>query len=178
MHLRASLECDRAGRVRSLCRVEVAIAVLTRDLRIRDNAVLVAATREARRVVPLFVLDDAIGARVTPESHRYGFLCECLEDLDVSLRARGASLVVREGDWVAEVMRVVHETGTETVHVARDVSTRCLGPHLPGVHAVPSALARDAVATAGTRPGSVRVAVGGGFGAATSRLPTPTLARR
>jgi deoxyribodipyrimidine photo-lyase len=40
--------------------VSVAIVLFTRDLRVRDHAALTAATTEHERVVPLFVLDEAV----------------------------------------------------------------------------------------------------------------------
>jgi deoxyribodipyrimidine photo-lyase len=103
--------------------VRTAIALLTRDLRVRDNPVLAAAHESADRVVPLFVLDDTM-LRLTSHGrpNRYGFLCECLHDLDASLRARGAALFVRRGVWIEEVVRVAQQCEASSIHLARDVS--------------------------------------------------------
>ena len=57
-------------------RHSVAIAVFTRDLRVRDNPVLMAATQSAERVVPLFVFDDEILATSHASPNRFGFLIE------------------------------------------------------------------------------------------------------
>ncbi len=57
-----------------------------------------------------------------PSPNRLAFLHESLEDLDHSLRERGAALVVRHGDAAVEVARVVRETGAEAVHASRDAS--------------------------------------------------------
>jgi deoxyribodipyrimidine photo-lyase len=100
----------------------VAIAVLTRDLRVHDNPVLSSAAAAADTVVPLFVLDDAILRSGFSRPNRAAFLVDCLRDLDASLTDRGAGLVVRRGDWVAEVVRVVAETGAAVVHIAGDVT--------------------------------------------------------
>ncbi len=100
----------------------VAIAVLTRDLRIHDNPVLAAAASDAQSVVPVFVLDDAILRSAYNRANRAQFLADCLRDLDESLAARGAGLVVRRGDWATEVARLADETRATVVHVARDVS--------------------------------------------------------
>jgi deoxyribodipyrimidine photo-lyase len=102
--------------------VRTALALFTRDLRLHDNPVLAAAVEDADRVVPLFVLDDAALAGAHGRPNRFGFLCESLQDLDVSLRARGGALFVRRGDWVDEVLRVAKECDAATVHLARDVS--------------------------------------------------------
>ncbi len=100
----------------------VAIALFTRDLRVHDNPGLHAATRDGASVVPLFVLDDAILRSAYNRPNRARFLIECLHDLDEALQQRGAGLVVRRGDWVSEVARVVEATGAQVVHVAGDVT--------------------------------------------------------
>jgi len=102
--------------------MEVAVALLTRDLRVSDNPVLAAASLAAAHVVPLFVLDPAILRLSHGRPNRFGFLCESLADLDASLRLLGGSLIVREGDWVEMTVQVAHESGARAVHVARDVS--------------------------------------------------------
>lgn len=96
----------------------VAIALFTRDLRVRDNPVLWAAAR-ADSVVPLFVLDD--GCRDFLRPNRAAFLVDCLDDLREQLRGRGSDLVV-QGALVDQVRQVADETGAEQVHVAADVS--------------------------------------------------------
>ena len=100
----------------------VSIAVLTRDLRVHDNPTLVGAADASDAVVPLFVLDDAILGSAYNRPNRARFLLECLHDLDGALADRGAGLVVRRGDWVAEVVEVVEQTGATSVHVAGDVT--------------------------------------------------------
>ncbi len=100
----------------------VAVALFTRDLRLRDNPVLAAAVSGADSVIPLFVFDQAILATSHGNPNRMGFLLEALGDLDASLRDRGGALVVRHGDWVDEVATLVSATGADSVHVARDVS--------------------------------------------------------
>ncbi len=100
----------------------VAVAVLTRDLRVHDNPTLHAAAAAADTVVPLFVLDEAILGSAYNRPNRARFLVESLADLDASLAARGAALVVRRGDWVEEVASVVEQTGAMAVHVSGDVT--------------------------------------------------------
>ncbi|MEU4342887.1 deoxyribodipyrimidine photo-lyase [Nocardia sp. NPDC023852] len=100
----------------------VTIALFTRDLRVRDNPVLTAAHREGAAVVPLFVLDDAILPGRFTAPNRARFLAAALAELDGELRAIGGRLVLRRGDVVAEVDRVVAQVHAESVHVAADVS--------------------------------------------------------
>jgi deoxyribodipyrimidine photo-lyase len=105
----------------------VSIAVLTRDLRVHDNPVLHGAGSDADTVVPLFVLDRAILRSDYNRPNRARFLVESLRDLDASLRDRGAGLVVRDGTWVQEVVRVAEHTAAVSVHVAGDVTRYARG---------------------------------------------------
>jgi deoxyribodipyrimidine photo-lyase len=95
--------------------------LFTRDLRVHDHPALRAATSEADQIVPLFVLDDALldgfGA-----PNRVKFLLESLHDLRDSLAQRGAPLLVRRGESVAETVRVAEQTGAQTVYISDDVS--------------------------------------------------------
>ena len=94
------------------------IVLFTRDLRVHDNPALHAACEECERVVPLFVLDDAI-LESFGAPNRVAFLLDSLRDLDESLRALGGALVVRRGDVVAEVSSL----GCDAVYLAEDVSS-------------------------------------------------------
>ncbi|HEX4745333.1 MAG TPA: deoxyribodipyrimidine photo-lyase [Gaiellaceae bacterium] len=98
--------------------MRVGIVLFTRDLRVHDNPALAAACEECERVVPLFVLDEAVLVRFGAPN-RVAFLLESLRDLDRSLRARGGALVVRRGDVVGEVAAV----GADAVYLAEDVSS-------------------------------------------------------
>jgi deoxyribodipyrimidine photo-lyase len=101
--------------------MRVAIVLFTRDLRLHDNPALHAACDEFERVVPLFVLDDAVLERFGAPN-RVAFLLESLRDLDHSLRERGAALVVRCGDVAEKVRRCATDADAHAVFVADDVS--------------------------------------------------------
>ena len=104
--------------------MRAAVVLFTRDLRLHDNPALTAAVYQAESVLPLFVLDDAIGAaRYGRAANRHTFLLESLADLDASLRERGAGLEVRRGDVVEETVRAAREVGTTTVFASADVSS-------------------------------------------------------
>ncbi|MFE7797820.1 cryptochrome/photolyase family protein [Nocardia sp. NPDC057440] len=100
----------------------VTIALFTRDLRVRDNPVLIAAYREGAAVVPLFVIDEKILSGRFSAPNRARFLAAALGELDAELRAIGGRLVVRRGDVVTEVDRLVAEVHADSVHIAADVS--------------------------------------------------------
>ncbi|MEV0700189.1 deoxyribodipyrimidine photo-lyase [Saccharopolyspora sp. NPDC050389] len=102
-----------------------AICLFTRDLRVHDNPVLLAAAA-ADRVVPLFVLDDAVLAGPFNRPNRMAFLLDCLRGLRRSLRELGGGLVVRRGSPHAEVAALADEVGATEVHVAADVSAHAI----------------------------------------------------
>ena len=99
--------------------MDTAIVVFTRDLRLHDNPALHQAYVRARQVVPLFVVDPALGTR---SANRARFLAESLADLRACLRERGADLVLRRGDPAAEVIRLATEVHATAVYIADDVS--------------------------------------------------------
>ncbi|MGY0489235.1 cryptochrome/photolyase family protein [Streptomyces sp. WG-D5] len=100
--------------------MRVHVVLFTSDLRVHDHPPLRAALTAADAVVPLFVRDSGVGDFLVP--NREAFLADCLRDLDAELRDRGGRLVVRSGDVVDEVAKVVTETDACAVHVSGGVS--------------------------------------------------------
>jgi deoxyribodipyrimidine photo-lyase len=101
----------------------VTMALFTRDLRVHDNPVLSAAHRAGDRIVPLFVLDDAILSSSYTTPNKACFLAAALAELDDELRRRGGRLIVRRGSVVSEVERLVAQHSITEAHVASDVSS-------------------------------------------------------
>lgn len=99
-----------------------AVVLFTRDLRVHDHPALAAASEHAGRVVPLFVLDDAILSGRNAAPNRAAFLVRALADLRESLRERGGDLVLRRGDVVTQTLAVVAETGATALVCSADVS--------------------------------------------------------
>ncbi|MFR9796924.1 cryptochrome/photolyase family protein [Streptomyces sp. MS06] len=98
--------------------MHVSVVLFTSDLRLHDHPPLTAALDSADAVVPLFVRDRAVSAAGFDTPNRSAFLADCLTDLDTALRERGGRLVVRSGDPVEEVCRVVAEADADEVHMA------------------------------------------------------------
>jgi deoxyribodipyrimidine photo-lyase len=97
------------------------VVLFTRDLRVRDNPALAAASRRGE-IVPLFVLDETLLTGRSGTPNRIAFLLDSLHDLDESLRDRGAKLVIRRGDPVREALELARTTKADALHVAEDVS--------------------------------------------------------
>jgi deoxyribodipyrimidine photo-lyase len=85
------------------------------DLRLSDNAALTAALEQGP-VVPVYVLDDA-----SPGEHAIGgaqrwWLHHSLKALNTSL---GSKLVLRRGDSLSVLERLMAETGAVRIHATR-----------------------------------------------------------
>jgi hypothetical protein len=100
----------------------VTMALFTRDLRVHDNPVLVAAANNGDAVLPMFVVDDAIASTNYLNPNKASFLSAALAELDDELRRRGGRLIVRHGSTVAEVEQMIADLSITEVHVASDVS--------------------------------------------------------
>jgi deoxyribodipyrimidine photo-lyase len=100
--------------------VSTGLVLFTRDLRLGDNPALAAASRDCDAVLPAFVLDRELLRRAGSPPNRLAFLLESLRDLRASLRARGAPLIIREGDVVQEAIRLVHECRLSAIYMSAD----------------------------------------------------------
>jgi deoxyribodipyrimidine photo-lyase len=85
------------------------------DLRLADNASLLAAAK-AGAVLPLYVLDDAAaGEWAMGGAHRW-WLHGSLQALGSKLEALGAPLILRRGSAAEIIPRLVQDTGATAVH--------------------------------------------------------------
>jgi deoxyribodipyrimidine photo-lyase len=91
-----------------------------RSLRLDDNRALLAAVSSSEAVVPVFILDPAILTDASTGAARVRFLLESLTVLDGGLRACGGRLIIRCGQPVAEIERLVAETGASALYFSRD----------------------------------------------------------
>ena len=94
-----------------------------RDLRVHDHAPLLAASASGRPVLPLFIVEPDLWAQPDASGRQFAFLAESLADLDRSLAARGARLVVRVGDAV-DVLHDLHgRGGISAIHAHQETGT-------------------------------------------------------
>jgi len=93
---------------------------IRRDLRLRDNQALAAAQQTGENVIPLFIIDPIlIESQPRPEK-RLNFLWGGLHALDENLRQAGSRLVVRRGDPISQLTRLVTETQATAIFAEED----------------------------------------------------------
>ncbi|MFU7528318.1 cryptochrome/photolyase family protein [Qipengyuania sp. ASV99] len=97
---------------------DIQIVWLRRDLRMADNPALYHAAK-AGPVIAVYVLDDDRAS-----THAYGgasrwWLHHSLESLQASFAKRHATIVLRRGDAVEELLKIAQETGAQTIHANR-----------------------------------------------------------
>lgn len=102
---------------------ETVIWWLRRDLRLHDNPVLTEGLQRGGSVIPAFIIDDRLFSSPYLSINRSAFLFEGLRRLDSSLRSRGSYLVIRQGDPVEELKRLLAETHATTILAEPDYSS-------------------------------------------------------
>ena len=93
-----------------------AIWWVRKDLRLGDNAALMAAIREGGPVIPVFILDEVFETYGTAPLWRFGLGVEALAK---ALEAAGSRLICRRGRALDVLQALVSETGAASVHWSR-----------------------------------------------------------
>ncbi len=92
-----------------------------RDLRLTDNTALnAAATAADGRVVTVYVLSEWKKPHHWSGPNRLEFLCGSLQSLAKNLETVGGRLVIRSGDAVKELEKLLVETKAEAIYCNRD----------------------------------------------------------
>ncbi len=135
---------------------------LRRELRLHDNAALIAACATGRPVLPVFVLDDETPGAWRPGGASRWWLHHSLTALAADLAARGAPLILRRGRLDAVLAALVRETRAVELHAGQPLEpwARLAVDGLAGALGVPLHLHRTATLF---DPGSVRTRTGGTF---------------
>ena len=137
---------------------------IRRDLRITDNRALLAASQACESVCPVFIRSTWQKNHDWTGPNRQQFLCDCLAALDESYRKLGANLLIRSGDPVVVLERLIAETaptavffqtdpdphGQATERAVAEMCRRC-GVTLHAIHDV-SLHPPDAILTGERRP--------------------------
>ncbi|MBF2037082.1 MAG: deoxyribodipyrimidine photo-lyase [Leptolyngbyaceae cyanobacterium T60_A2020_046] len=90
-----------------------------RDLRITDHEPLYRAARRGA-VIPVFIFDRALLHHPETGPARVAFMIDCLAALDRDLRRVGGRLIVRSGDPVDVLPRLICEAQAEGIYAHTD----------------------------------------------------------
>ena len=86
------------------------------DLRLADQPALQAAVESGAPVIPILIFDPAGEVDWEPGAASNWWLHQSLVRLDESLRKKGSRLVIRKGDSLTELRKIVAETGARAVY--------------------------------------------------------------
>lgn len=100
--------------------MRIALHWFRRDLRITDNTALTAAIGESEQVIPTYILSHWKKQHRWTGPNRQYFLCGCLESLSKNLATLGGRLVIRQGEAVEELEKLIQETKAEAIFFNRD----------------------------------------------------------
>lgn len=101
---------------------QVSIWWARRDLRLADNQALASALKWGREIIPVFILDPTLLNAPDVAGKRVAFLFSGLAQLDADLRQRKSRLIIRRGDPLAELSRLMQETGAAQIFAEYDVA--------------------------------------------------------
>ncbi len=90
-----------------------------RDLRLADHPALRAAIEESRPIIPLYILDDETAGRWRLGGASRWWLAGSLRALGDALSERGSRLILRRGEALPVLLRLVDETGASAVYFTR-----------------------------------------------------------
>ncbi len=91
-----------------------------RDLRVADNTALHQAATHGAPVIPIYILSRWEKSHHWTGPNRQHFLCGCLASLARNLETLQGRLIIREGDAVEELRKLITDTGTTAIHFNRD----------------------------------------------------------
>jgi deoxyribodipyrimidine photo-lyase len=90
-----------------------------RDLRVTDNTALWHAGKESDEIVPVYILSQWKRHHPWTGPNRQEFLCGCLQSLSRNLESIGSRLVLRAGDPVQELEKLIHQTHATAIYFNR-----------------------------------------------------------
>lgn len=90
-----------------------------RDLRVYDHEPLYRAARRGA-VIPVFVFDRSLLLHPETGAARVDFMLDCLRHLDQDLQRLGGRLILRSGDPVEVLPRLIEETQAEGIYSYTD----------------------------------------------------------
>ncbi len=101
---------------------ELALFIFRRDLRLEDNAALIAASLQAKQIIPCFIFDSCQVTAKNPykSKHAIQFMIESLRDLERQLLKRGGRLFLFYGTTQKIVTKLLKNLAIEAVFINAD----------------------------------------------------------
>jgi deoxyribodipyrimidine photo-lyase len=93
------------------------------DLRLHDNPALYAAVKRGERIIPVYIHAPHEEGKWQPGAASCWWLHHSLASLARDLKHRGSRLILRTGDSLEQLQRLIEQTGATAVH-----TTRCYSP--------------------------------------------------
>ena len=112
--------------------------ILRRDLRLSDHPGLTAAAQTGRPVIPVFIDDEVLRAQGAAPRWRLG---QAVSAFSEALKDIGSQLILRRGDALDELRKLITETGADTVWWSRAYDP----PSVARDTGVKAALERDGI---------------------------------
>jgi deoxyribodipyrimidine photo-lyase len=93
---------------------------IRRDLRLTENLALSSARAQAGVVIPVFILEPNLLASPPLGAKPLAFFLEGLRRLEADLRSCGSRLIVRSGDPLVELTKLVNESNATSIYAEED----------------------------------------------------------
>jgi len=101
---------------------DLSIFIFTRDLRLNDNSGLIAALKESKIVIPIFIFNP----KQIDDKNKYKsnncvqFMCQCLDELDRSLQKKNSRLYFFYDDPIKVIENLIKTQGVDAVYINTD----------------------------------------------------------
>ncbi len=89
------------------------------DLRMADQPMLAAAAKSGRPVICVYILDDSDSTQWKHGSARRWWLHHSLSNLSISMEKQKLRLILRRGNSVNELIRIIDETKANSIYFSR-----------------------------------------------------------
>ncbi|WP_298880362.1 deoxyribodipyrimidine photo-lyase [uncultured Polaribacter sp.] len=91
-----------------------------RDLRLEDNVALSNALKSGFKVIPIFIFDEEILENLPKDDARVSFIYKTLSKIDQQLKKVGSSLLVKKGNPLEVLKKIVSKFNVESVYTNKD----------------------------------------------------------
>lgn len=100
--------------------MKISVFWFRRDLRLEDNVGLYNALLSGKPVMPVFIFDDQILSELPKDDPRVSFIYDCLEKINLELKAKGSSLNIYKGSPEEVWKNILSSYDIECIYANRD----------------------------------------------------------